>query len=65
MKILYVLDPATIGGATKSFLGLLGEIMKRNVIPIVCLPEESKFKDILKEMGISVIITGHREMITY
>lgn len=65
MTILYILDPATIGGATKSIMGLLKEMRGKGVIPIVCVAHDVQLYESLKNDGITAILTGHQEMISY
>lgn len=64
MTILYVLDPATIGGATKAFLSLVKKIKSMGVTPIVCSSQYSALNVELESLGIQTIVTGHKEMIT-
>ena len=64
IKVLFILDPAIVGGATKAFITLIGELKQRQVLPIVCIPNESELAEQLRAENLSVIITHHREMIT-
>lgn len=64
IKVLYILDPATVGGATKAFLTLMRELMSRQIVPIVCMPNEGELAAQLRKENILVIITQHQEMIT-
>jgi len=64
MIVLYILDPAIIGGATKAFLTFISVLKERGVTPIVCTQFHTTLSDELLEMGIKNFPIGHREMIT-
>lgn len=66
MKILYILDPATIGGATNAFLTLVKELLQKGVEPIVCLSYDGNgVSEKLHSLNIPVYEIGHDEMITW
>ncbi|MBO4718250.1 MAG: glycosyltransferase [Prevotella sp.] len=61
MNILYVLHDTTMhGGATKSFLNLLLWLIKKDVCPIVLLPNADGLFHVLKDMSIPVYAMGFR-----
>lgn len=64
MKILYILDPAIIGGATRAFITFISLLAVQNVTPIVCTAHQTKLNDELSSMGIINFPIRHREMIT-
>ncbi len=65
MKVLYILDPATVGGATNAFLTLVKELLLKGVEPIVCLSHDGDgVSDKLHSLNIPVYEIGHDEMIT-
>lgn len=64
MKVLYILDPVTYGGATRSAQGMIMQLKEKGVVPIVCTAHYSKLNVFFHAYGIQTIVTGHREMIT-
>lgn len=63
MKVLFILDPVAIGGATRSFLNLAKELQKFEVEITVCLSEYSFVCEELDEKNIPYIITKHQDML--
>ena len=64
MRVLYILDPATRGGATESFLSLIRHIKKHGISPIVCTSNDDHLNNMLDELGIRNFAIHHYEMIT-
>lgn len=64
MRILYILDPATIGGATNAFLSMTDILHKRGIDMIVCTSKYGKLNELLTQKGIYNIPILHDEMIT-
>lgn len=60
MKVLYVIDPGTIGGATNSFLEMILQLKTKNIDPIVCVSEKNDFCSKLETLGIKYIECFHR-----
>lgn len=61
MKIVYILhDTDEFGGANKSFMSLLRGLMKRNVQPLVVLPNSRGLTRRLKEEGIPTMVLNYR-----
>lgn len=64
MKILYILDPATRGGATESFLSLIHHVKRSGATPIVCTSNVDYLNDLLSHHGIQNFAIYHDEMFT-
>ena len=64
MRVLYILDPATIGGATKAFLTFVSILKNKGVIPIVCTANRTELNNELSSMDITNFPIWHNEMIT-
>lgn len=65
MTILYILDPAIIGGATKAFLSFINILKNKGISAVVCTANQTEFNDKLDSLGIANFPIGHREMITH
>lgn len=63
MKVLYILDYGTIGGATHSFLEMVVAMKERGVHPVVCLSRETDITTLLDEKGIEYFYAGHRSVL--
>lgn len=63
MKVLYILDYGTVGGATHSFLELVTQMKKLGVCPVVCLGQETDIVQYLDKEGIEYLCTGHRTVL--
>lgn len=65
MRVLYILDPATVGGATNAFLTLIRELINKGVEPIVCMSRDGEgVSKELRSLNVPVYEIGHDEMIT-
>lgn len=60
MKVLYILDYGTVGGATHSFLEMVVALKQLGVQPIVCLGKITDITKQLNESGIEYCHAGHR-----
>lgn len=63
MKVLYILDYGTIGGATHSFLEMVVALKKLGVEPIVCLGKQTDVVEIFKKENIEYFCAGHRTVL--
>lgn len=63
MKVLYIIDPGTIGGATHSFFEMIMQMRDKNVIPIVCISEYTEFCELLKSNSIQYIELRHQTVL--
>ena len=63
MKVLYVIDYGTIGGATHSFLELVSVMKRLGVEPVVCLGKKTDITRILEKEDIQYICAGHRTVL--
>lgn len=59
MKILYVIDPGTTGGASESFLELIRLMSSKGIECIVCVCSENFYNRRIEAVGGKVTITGH------
>lgn len=59
MKVLYVIDPGTIGGASESFLELIRSMSSKGIECIVCVCSENCYNRRIESVGGRVVITGH------
>lgn len=59
MKVLFVTDWGTLGGATKALVGLTEDLKKRGVQIIICTGARSDLHDQLDSLGITYIISKH------
>ena len=59
MRVLFINDVYTVGGATKSLKDLLSLLVKQGVDPIVCTSKRDGLNDYLDEKGILNIVDGH------
>ena len=64
MTILYILDPAVIGGATKAFLTFVNILKDKGITPIVCTARQTELNNKLNSMNIANFPIWHNEMIT-
>ena len=60
MKVLYVLDYGTVGGATHSALELVTQMKKLGVEPVVCLGKNSDIDKVFEKENIKHLCVGHR-----
>ncbi len=61
MKVLYIVNATTMGGATISFLNMVTGLQQKGVTPIVVCPEQcinQDFLNLLEEKGISYYLTS-------
>lgn len=65
MNVLYILDPAIIGGATKAFLTFISKLKDKGVCAIVCTAAQTELNDTLSSLGIKNFSIGHREMFSH
>ncbi len=59
MKILFITDPVTVGGATHALIMLTRELVERKNEIIVCVSNTPEVKKRLNEIGAMTIETGH------
>lgn len=59
MKILYIIDPVTQGGATESFIEVISQMTKRGVKCYVCTSKSSSFDDRIRKAGGVPLSCGH------
>lgn len=59
MKVLYVIDPGTIGGASESFLELIRLMSSKGIECIVCVCSENSYNEKIEAVSGRVVITGH------
>jgi len=59
MNILIIIDPGTIGGATRSILDLITFFKSHGNQCIVCTSTKSEFTEKLDAFGIKYVITNH------
>lgn len=64
MTVLYILDPAIIGGATKAFLTFVNILKNKGITPIVCTANQTELNNELSSMSITNFPIWHNEMIT-
>lgn len=63
MKVLYILDYGTVGGATHSFLELVVQMKKLGVEPVVCLGKHTNIDELFDKVGIEYFCAGHRTVL--
>lgn len=63
MKVLYIIDYGTVGGATLSFLELVVAMKRLGVTPVVCLGKKTDIVQYLDEKGIDYFCAGHRTVL--
>lgn len=63
MKVLYIIDNVTQGGATQSFLELVFAMKQIGVSPIVCTSKKDAVNLSLEKMGIDNFSIGHRNIL--
>lgn len=63
MKVLYILDYGTVGGATHSFIELVSQMKQNGVTPIVCLGKKTDIIELLDRKGIEYFCAGHRTVL--
>lgn len=63
MKIFYIIDYGTVGGATHSFIEMVVQLKVMGVEPIVCLGNKTDLVEIFKKENIKYICTGHRTVL--
>lgn len=56
MKILYILDYGTVGGATRSFLELVVQMKRVGVEPVVCLGKDTDINLFLDKESVDHIV---------
>jgi len=64
MTVLYILDPAIIGGATRAFLTFVSILKNKGITPIVCTANKTELNEELSSMEITNFPIWHNEMIT-
>ena len=64
MNVLYILDPATTGGATEAFLSFIRSLQKDHVNAIICSSADFPRKEELEGLPVRFITIGHCEMFT-
>lgn len=62
MTVLYIIDPGTVGGATRSFMEMVVQLQKLGVHPIVLTSEHNEFNDYLNGLGIKNLAIGHKSL---
>lgn len=63
MKVLYIIDPGTVGGATHSFLEMISKMKKLGVTPVVCTGVQNELNDELNKIGIENVCIGHKTVL--
>ena len=63
MKVLYILDPGTVGGATRAFMELVVQLKDYGVEPIVLTGSKNDFNIELNKLGINNISIGHKPVL--
>ncbi|MBR4271443.1 MAG: glycosyltransferase family 4 protein [Bacteroidales bacterium] len=63
MKVLYIVDPGIVGGATLAFLEIVTQMKLKGVSPLVCTSTYNQLNEILKGKGIESLAIGHNTVI--
>lgn len=63
MKVLYIVDPGVVGGATLAFLEIANQMKKRGVDCLVCTSDRNSLNKELDQMGIANIAIGHHSVL--
>lgn len=63
MKVLYIIDPGIVGGATLAFLEIVAQMKTRSVDCIVCTSGNNSLNRELDKMGVANIAIGHHSVL--
>ena len=63
MRVLYIIDPGTVGGATVAFYDLISQMRLMNVEPIVITSGYNEFNKKLECLGVKTIADGHKTVL--
>lgn len=64
MTVLYIIDPGTVGGATKSFLEMVMLLKDYGITPIVLTSRNNDINQLLTDKGINSFAIGHTTVLT-
>ena len=60
MRVLFITDPGTVGGATRSLIDVVSSMSNRGIECIVCTSTCNELNDELNGLNISNFASGHR-----
>ena len=63
MKVLYVIDPGTVGGATVAFFDLIIQMQKMKVETVVLTSQYNEFNTKLENIGVNTIVDRHKTVL--
>lgn len=63
MKVLYIIDYKTVGGATHSFIEMVVQLKSMGVEPIVCIGKKTNIINFFEKENVQYICTGHRTVL--
>ena len=63
MKILYIIDYGTVGGATHSFLEMVTSLKLRGISPVIFFGKKTNITELLDKKGIEYYVVGHRTVL--
>ncbi len=63
MKVLYITDPGSVGGATKALIEVVGQMKTRGIEPIVCTSVINSLNEQLDNIDIKNISLGYMSVL--
>lgn len=63
MRVLYIIDYKTVGGATHSFIEMVSQMKELGIEPVVCLGRNTDITIQLEQKGIAFFCAGHRTVL--
>lgn len=64
MKVLFIIDYGTVGGATHSFLEMVSALKDKSVTPFVCTSKRDYINNYLDSIGIDNFAIGHKTVLS-
>lgn len=60
MKVLFITDPSTVGGATRSLVDVTSKLKEKNIDCVVCTGVSNELNEELSSLGIENYVLGHK-----